>query len=200
MSKAKAYIVQEIFYSIQGEGAHAGRAAVFVRFAGCNLRCRKETHGFDCDTQFSNGKPYTRERLIEEAKCAGGACRFVVLTGGEPALQVDQELVDELHAAGFEVAIETNGTCTLPKGIDWVAISPKRGAVVVVTSASEVKHVLRAGDRLPEPACVSRLLFLSPAADGATIDREALAWCVNLVKENPQWRLSMQQHKIWNIP
>lgn len=195
----KRFMVKEIFHSIQGEGVRAGTAAVFVRFAGCNLACNVAEHGFDCDTDFVGGTSYTIGELLDEVRhlAAGG---WIILTGGEPALQLDQSLVDVLHAAGYRLAIETNGTRTLPRGLDWVCVSPKPGASVSpYIEADEVKYVLGAGQE-PGPQ-VSRIehRLVSPAFKGDEADPDAVAWCVEWVLAHPEWRLSYQLHKALGV-
>lgn len=187
-------MVKEIFLSIQGEGVRAGTAAVFVRFAGCNLTCNEAEHGFDCDTDFKGGEPFSLGLLVDAIRGMGGP-GWIIFTGGEPALQLDQPLVDVLHALGWKLAIETNGTKPLPKNLDWVCCSPKPGAKVVLRSADEVKCVVGTGQD-PDPRCVSGEYWLvSPAFKGDELDPDAVDWCVRWVKEHPRWRLSLQTHK-----
>lgn len=211
----KHYVVNEVFYSLQGEGVRAGTANVFVRFAGCNLRCRAEEGdyspgGFDCDTEFASGRKVTAEELadwMDEEQRAGapergvGRERWCVLTGGEPGLQIDVELLEMLREKrGWRVAVETNGSVELPAGLDWVCVSPKVAEHAVrQLRADEIKYVRGHGQPLPRPRCEARHLLISPAFLGAEADPRALAWCVKLVKENPEWRLSTQQHKTWNL-
>src|SRR6185295_6932570 len=116
------YRVNEIFYSLQGEGVRAGTPNLFLRFSRCNLECRVETHGFDCDTEFESGRWMTLEEIAAELRQLSPDCDWVILTGGEPALQTDAELIDGLHAAGFKLAIETNGSLELLPGIDWITV------------------------------------------------------------------------------
>src|SRR3954462_11354141 len=119
------YLVNEIFYSLQGEGVRAGTPNLFLRLAKCNLACKVETHGFDCDTEFESGRWSARAEILAEFPQLSSACDWVILTGGEPALQVDRELVDALHEAGYKLAIENNGSLELNRGIDWITVSPK---------------------------------------------------------------------------
>jgi len=196
----KRYIVKEIFYSLQGEGMRAGEASVFVRFAGCNLNCRKETHGFDCDTDFKGGVKLTAEGVLEAIKNVNEHCRWIVLTGGEPAVQLDSALVSVLKAAGYSLAIETNGTKALPEGLDWISVSPKPGTCLEQTRAMEVKYVLRAGDLLPTRSEIKAAYYLlSPAFEGNTLPQDNLRHCINLCLGNPKWILSVQLHKLIGV-
>lgn len=206
------YAVKEIFYTLQGEGANAGRAAVFCRFAGCNLWSGREQDRADaecqfCDTDFigtagaGGGRFATAAELAESCRAtAGDAPGLIVLTGGEPMLQVDLALIDALHAAGFTIAIETNGTLPVPTAIDWICVSPKAGTEVKQRSGQELKLVYpQAG---LDPAALAdwsfQHYFLQPM-DGpelAANTAQAVAYC----KANPSWRLSVQTHKVLGIP
>ena len=227
-SKApKTYTVNEIFYSLQGEGMRAGTANVFVRFSGCNMRCRKEAAddspgGFDCDTEFVSGRRMTLEEIHTaalNAMCDAGADPRVpgvgwqVLTGGEPGLQVDRAYCEYMHTVGWKLAIETNGSIELPHGkgrtakdtvtayaLDWITVSPKVAEHAVrQLVAHEVKYVRGAGQGIPKPTCKAQYQLISPAFNGMEIDERALAWCIDLAKQNPDWRLSVQAHKAWRI-
>jgi len=202
----KRYHVNEVFYSVQGEGMRAGTANVFVRFAYCNLECRvepgpKSPGGFDCDTEFASGRALTLDELDEwvcEELLAGGATEpdWIIFTGGEPGLQVTDELVDYFHDLGWKLAIETNGSVVIPEGLDWVTVSPKVAEHAIrQKTADEVKYVRGYGQAVPESVVVADHYLLSPAFDGMDLDTRALDWCLRLVKENPTWRLSLQQHK-----
>ncbi|MEZ4404645.1 MAG: 7-carboxy-7-deazaguanine synthase [Kofleriaceae bacterium] len=213
------YAVKELFLTLQGEGAHAGRAAVFVRFTGCNLWSgRAEDRGRGaggcaawCDTDFvgtdgSGGGKFVDAASLADAAAAAWGARgpgaYVVCTGGEPLLQLDGPLVDALHARGFTVAVETNGTQPIPPGVDWVCVSPKAGAALVVDRGDELKLVYpQRGDDVA-PARLGRLAFqhyfLQPL-DGP--DREAaVAACVAYCRDHPPWRVSLQTHKLLRIP
>jgi 7-carboxy-7-deazaguanine synthase len=204
-----AYSVKEIFYSIQGEGANAGRPAVFCRFAGCNLWSghdedrRSATCQF-CDTAFvgidgeGGGRFDTAHQLaatVDSFWPAGGARKFVVLTGGEPMLQVDDRLIAALHGLAFEIALETNGTLPVPRTIDWVCVSPKADAGLVVTSGNELKLVFpqKGGDPSRYENLAFEQFFLQPMDSDAREEntRRAVDYCL----ANPRWRLSLQTHK-----
>jgi organic radical activating enzyme len=203
---SKQYFINEIFCSPQGEGVRTGTLNVFVRFAGCNLRCNGEEVDQGvfqpvCDTQFSGGRPLSLDELLKAMETVGGKCRATILTGGEPSLQIDADLINALRAAGWYVAIETNGTRPLPPGIDWVCVSPKTAEHTLrVTEADEVKYVIHRGQALPKPAVAAEYYLISPAfAPEGFIVWEDLEWCLKLLKENPQWRLSVQMHKLLSL-
>jgi 7-carboxy-7-deazaguanine synthase (Cx14CxxC type) len=211
-----SYAVKEIFYTLQGEGGQAGRAAVFCRFAGCNLWSGREADRAMaicrfCDTEFvgvngaGGGKFDSAEDLaaaVEEKwpldETQGK--RFVVCTGGEPLLQMDSTLIDAFHAHGFEIAVETNGTIAAPAGLDWVCVSPKAGAVLVQQTGQELKLVFPQEGFDPEQfsSLNFRHFFLQPM-DGpsrAANTELVVAYCM----KHPRWRLSLQTHKILGIP
>jgi 7-carboxy-7-deazaguanine synthase len=210
------YVVKEIYYTLQGEGAQAGRPAVFCRFAGCNLWSGREADRADavcdfCDTDFvgtdgpGGGRFADADRLAQACRDAwrgnSGTPPFVVLTGGEPMLQVDGPLIDTLHLAGFEVAIETNGTLPVLPSIDWICVSPKTGAPLRQRSGDELKLVYPQDALWPEE--VQALDFthflLQPMDDGAkTLAnlRAATDYCL----AHPKWRLSLQTHKLLGLP
>ena len=201
------YTVHEIFLTAQGEGANLGRTAVFIRFAGCNLWSGREEDRADavcrfCDTEFRGGTRYGREALVEAAAAlwpAGAPGRFCVLTGGEPLLQVDAPLLDALRAAGFTIAVETNGTQPLPGPIDWVCVSPKAGAPLALEAADELKlvHPQAGMDPAGFRAFPARHRWLSPMDGPAAAANTAAAadYCLR----NPEWRLNIQAHKAWGI-
>ena len=196
----KKYRINEIFYSVQGEGVRAGCPSLFLRFSKCNLLCTVASHGFDCDTEFESGEDMTAGEIVAALGDLSGDCRWVVLTGGEPGLQVDDELVDALHRAGYRLAIETNGTVALPSGLDWVTVSPKVPEEALrQRQADEVKYVRAAGQEIPETVVRADHYLISPAFDGDVLQPETLAWCLELVRRNPGWRLSVQQHKGWGV-
>jgi 7-carboxy-7-deazaguanine synthase (Cx14CxxC type) len=212
-----AYSVKEIFYTLQGEGAHAGRPAVFCRFAGCNLWSGREEDRASavcrfCDTDFvgtdgeGGGKFRSAEALADAVaarwppKASPGGRRFVVCTGGEPLLQIDAALIDALHARGFAIAVETNGTVLPPPGLDWICVSPKAGAPLKLTSGHELKLVIPQEGLSPEAfECLEFERFSVQPMDGPERERNtrlAVAYCL----ENPRWHLSLQTHKMIGIP
>lgn len=192
------YRVNEIFYSLQGEGHWAGTPAVFLRLGGCNLRCNF------CDTDFSQTTEMTAYDICAAVAQAGGDCRTIVITGGEPSLQLDDELIEALHASHYYICIETNGTHQLPDGIDWVTCSPKaafcNGAQPVLTHCNEVKVIF---DGVHEPSACglsADFCYLQPCDTGdAEQNRRITAQCVEYCKSHPTWRLSLQQHKLLDI-
>src|SRR6185295_857457 len=150
-----------------------------------------------CDTEFESGRWMTEGEIVAALRAESTTCEWVILTGGEPALQVDPPLLDALHAEGYRLAIETNGTFELPPGLDWITVSPKVAEDALrQRRADEVKYVRAAGQPLPETVVQADHYLISPAFDGDRLDPESVAWCIRLVSENPRWRLSMQQHKI----
>ena len=212
------YAVKEMFYTLQGEGAQAGRAAVFCRFTGCNLWSGREQDRAAavcnfCDTDFvgvdgqGGGKFSTAEKLaasiaskwprLEGLGVPGKP--YVVCTGGEPLLQLDKPLIDALHALGFEIAVETNGTQAAPDGLDWICVSPKADSDIVLTTGHELKLVFPQSLARPErfAALDFQHFFLQPMDSVLKADhtRAAVAYCL----ANPQWRLSVQMHKIIGI-
>jgi 7-carboxy-7-deazaguanine synthase len=231
------YAVKEIFYTLQGEGAQTGRAAVFCRFAGCNLWSGREADRTTaicqfCDTDFADtngpggGKfssaaelaaavaekwlPSRKEKANAGSSTAVAAAasnqddkrekRFVVCTGGEPLLQLDAALVDALHSFGFEIAVETNGTVAAPAGLDWICVSPKDGAALVQLTGDELKLVYPQPGAEPERfASLAFRHFFLQAMDGPQRDantQAALRYCL----DHPQWRMSLQTHKLLGIP
>lgn len=200
MSLTKRYKVNEIFYSLQGEGVRAGTANIFVRFSGCNLECRRETEGFDCDTEFTSGVFMTKEDIINRARQLSPNTSWIIMTGGEPTLQVDDALVRYFRNEGYHLAIETNGTREVHPDIEWICVSPKTAEHTLrQKSANEVKYVRRYGQGIPQTSVKADHYLLSPAFDSEVLPQENLNWCIQLCKEHPQWRLSVQNHKIWKV-
>lgn len=210
-----SYSVKEIFYTLQGEGYHAGRAAVFCRFSGCNLWTGREADRADavcqfCDTDFvgvgPDGGRFATAPALAKAVAAcwpathqSGSRRFVVCTGGEPLLQLDDALVEAFHDEGFEVAIETNGTRVPPVGVDWVCVSPKVGADLVLSNGNELKLVYpqEGGDPGRFEALEFDHFFLQPM-DGPNLVENVRA-TIQFCLAHPRWRLSLQTHKLVGI-
>jgi len=215
----QTYQVNEIFYTLQGEGRYSGRPAVFLRFSGCNLTCSMETHGFDCDTEFASGRKMTAAEIVEEmksvlpegVKITSSDPMLLVVTGGEPLLQFKGEILKELDdRLEWFIAIETNGTLKLTEEqasvISYATCSPKVAEHAVKFEfglhEGELRYVRSKGQGIPRPSMetgyrVNR--YISPAFLGDQPDPEAVAWCIELVKENPTWNLSLQTHKLINI-
>jgi 7-carboxy-7-deazaguanine synthase (Cx14CxxC type) len=211
----KVYSVKEAYYTLQGEGFHTGRPAVFLRFAGCNLWSGREQHRLEaickfCDTDFvgtdgpGGGKFESPQDLAAhvDSLWPGGDNKYVVCTGGEPLLQLDTELIDAFHASGIEVAIESNGTIAAPAGIDWICISPKANAPVLQRSGHELKLVYPQAEPETAPEKFEQMEFehfsLQPLQDENWEEntQAAIQYCL----DNPCWRLSLQTHKYLGIP
>lgn len=213
----KTYMVNETFYALQGEGMRAGVPSVFIRFSGCDLACDMEPSdkspgGWRCDTEFVSGRRMTAEEILTEALQLVGEDGLqlrsswwnlisVIFTGGEPALQLTPGLVEQFNGAGFYTCIETNGAHDVSGlGLDWISCSPKVAEHAVrCMRASELRYVRGHGQGIPRPVCEAEHYLISPAFDGQSMDRRAVAWCVDLVKANPKWRLSLQTHKFLGI-
>ena len=196
------YRVNEIFYSIQGEGRRAGTPMVFVRFSDCNLRCTWKNAGFDCDTEFVSGREMTLTEIEEFAAILNDKKGWMLLTGGEPGLQLDKPFVEFMKTRGWLLAIETNGTVKLPDDLDWICVSPKSAEHTLRQRvANELKYVRHYGMNVPEPTVTADYYLISPAfqSDGS-IRSEDLEWCVDLVKKNPErWSLAIQYHKYLKV-
>lgn len=203
----KKYMINEIFLSLQGEGINAGRAAVFVRFSGCNLKCPF------CDTDFKKYDSLETDEIVEriyEACDENPLPKLCVFTGGEPTLQLDDALVDAIHGLGMEVAMETNGTGKVPDGVDFVTVSPKspfvggKASEVVLEHASEVKVVMTEQISVEEirafEAIKAHYYFIQPCDTGFIgPNKRIMHRCVEFVENHPNWRLSLQQQKILNV-
>jgi 7-carboxy-7-deazaguanine synthase (Cx14CxxC type) len=210
MRKGK-YLIKEIFYSIQGEGFHSGKPAIFIRFSGCNLWSGKEIDRRKaickfCDTDFvgtdgENGGEYTSEELVDKLNSLTSeyGCKFVILTGGEPLLQVNSKLIDSFHENGYYIALESNGTFSVPQNIDWITISPKKDAKLVQKNGDELKIVLP--QKQLNPKDYLRLdfkhFYLQPKEEKLANNNlnEVLDYCLR----NPKWKISIQLHKILGI-
>ena len=190
--------VTEIFYSLQGEGARAGEPSIFIRLAGCDLTC-----GF-CDTEFESGKELTKEELLAELGKYSQECFWIVWTGGEPTLQLTDEIVAYFKFQGYKQAVETNGNHPVPAGLDWVAVSPKVAEHVLAKNfpdgVDELRYARHVGQlAVPEPKIKAKQYFLSPIFSGNKLNEDNLRHCVNLCLQNPKWRLSVQLHKLLRL-
>lgn len=209
------YSIKEIFYTLQGEGAHAGRPAVFCRFSGCNLWTGREADRLNsvcqfCDTDFvgtdgeRGGKFKEADLLAAEIDslwpASYPASKYVVFTGGEPLLQLDRPLIDAMHARGFTIAIETNGTLPVPEGVDWICVSPKMGSTLVVRQGSEIKVVI---PQLEQDLAAYEALDFEhhyvQAMDGP-LAAQNIRLAIETCRANPKWKLSLQTHKLLQIP
>jgi 7-carboxy-7-deazaguanine synthase len=209
------YSIKEIFYTLQGEGAQAGRPAVFCRFSGCNLWSGRESDRANaickfCDTDFvgtdgERGGKFTDSETLARTinslwPTTYAASKYVVFTGGEPLLQLDAALIDSMHAHGFEIAIETNGTLPVPAGVDWVCVSPKVGSELVVRKGSELKVVIpQIGQSLRDYEALEFRHFFVQPMDGPNAEQNTRL-AIDVCKRNPKWRLSLQTHKLLQIP
>ncbi|HCN90887.1 MAG TPA: 7-carboxy-7-deazaguanine synthase [Oxalobacteraceae bacterium] len=209
------YSIKEIFYTLQGEGAQAGRPAVFCRFSGCNLWSGRESDRATavckfCDTDFVGTDGELGGKFSESASLAETinglwpasyqASKYVVFTGGEPLLQLDAGLIDSMHACGFEIAIETNGTLPVPKGVDWICVSPKVGSELVVRCGSELKVVIpQQGQALEDYQVLAFDHFFVQPMDGPALEQNTRL-AIDVCKRNPKWKLSLQTHKLLQIP
>lgn len=200
----KSYRVNDIFYSLQGEGHNTGRAAVFVRFSGCNLHCPF------CDTDFSHFETLTAPEIIRRMQALtpqGEDSPIVVLTGGEPTLQVDSDLLDAIHAAGFPfIAMESNGTKEPPAGLDWLTVSPKemvrptQKSKVRVRQCNELKVLFNGTDEPDDLGIQATYYYLQPLDTGNEAEnRRMVDGCIEYIKAHPRWRLSLQTHKLIGI-
>lgn len=189
--------VNEIFYSIQGEGARAGEPSIFVRLSGCDLKCSF------CDTEFVSGKELTLEQLADELK-AYDRCKWIVWTGGEPMLQLNDHIISYFHMLGYKQACESNGNHPIPTGIDWKVVSPKVAEHVLKRNfpqgVDELRYVRHAGHQsVPEPSVEAKHYYLSPIFNGNTPDVANVKHCMELCLQNPRWKLSLQLHKLLGV-
>lgn len=195
--------ISEVFYSLQGEGARAGEASIFIRLQGCKTKHACAASGIVCDTEFESGRPYTIEQLHAEIK--DFPCTWIVWTGGEPLDQLTTDHVKYFKHKGYRQCIETSGLRPLPEGmyLDHIVVSPKVAEHIVAknfpSGVHELRYVRHAGQSVPQPSIEAMYRYISPHSDGFTINKENLKHCINLCKMHPEWRLSVQQHKIWSI-
>jgi 7-carboxy-7-deazaguanine synthase len=195
--------VSEIFYSLQGEGRRAGEPSVFVRLSGCSAKYACYGKGIRCDTNFEGGRQMELAEIVTWCNQNAPNCDWIVWTGGEPADQLKAAHVQFFRDANLRQAIETSGLHPVPEGLDWISVSPKVAEHVVKKNfpngVTELRYVMHNGMALPEPAVKAEYYFLSPHSDGYWINSENLRYCIELCQRNPQWALSVQQHKLWGV-
>jgi 7-carboxy-7-deazaguanine synthase len=193
--------ISEIFYSLQGEGARAGTPTIFIRLQGCKAKFACAAMGIKCDTEFESGKEYSLEQLFNFIK--DYPSKEITWTGGEPTDQLTSEIISYFAQKGYFQAIETSGLNPIPNGIDFVCISPKVAEHIIKKNfpngCHELRYVRHKGQSIPQPAISAIHYWISPHSDGFTINKENLEHCINLCLENPTWKLSVQNHKLWNI-
>lgn len=188
--------VNEIFYSLQGEGGRTGQASIFIRFAKCNLACSF------CDTDFERGVKMSLEEVLKEIEQYN--CKWIIWTGGEPALQLNDKIVAFFKERGYLQAIETNGTKRIPSGIDYITCSPKQNFEIVrelIPEVDELRFPIQKGDPLPDISILPKTnrYLLSPIFDNDKVIQENVDYCISLIKDNPVWALSLQTHKLIGI-
>lgn len=195
--------VSEIFYSLQGEGARTGVPTIFIRLQGCKAKNACYAAGIRCDTEFESGKEYSEEQLLKWCKANAPKCKEITWTGGEPLDQLTEEIVQHFKDAGFYQTVETSGLHPCPSNVDFVCVSPKVAEHVVKKNfpngVTELRYVRHKGQSIPEPQTKAQHYWLSPHSDGYTINGENVKHCIALCLEHPKWKLSIQDHKLWNI-
>lgn len=195
--------VSEIFYSLQGEGARIGTPTVFIRLQGCKAKNACLASGIKCDTEFESGKEISLEEIISWMEENAKGCKEITWTGGEPLDQLTEEIIAYFKSKSYFQAIETSGLHPAPNGLDFICVSPKVAEHVIKKNfpkgVSELRYVRHKGQSIPEPSITAEHYWLSPHSDGFTINSENMKHCINLCIENPKWKLSLQNHKIWNI-
>lgn len=195
--------VSEIFYSLQGEGARAGTPTIFIRLQGCSAKHACFASGVMCDTEFESGKAYKLADILEWAQKNAPGCKEITWTGGEPLDQLTEEVVAFFGKNGFFQAVETSGLKPAPAGLDFICVSPKVAEHVVKKNfpggVDELRYVRHKGQEIPQPGITAKHYWISPHSDGFAINSENLQHCISLALANPQWKLSIQQHKQWNI-
>lgn len=195
--------VSEIFYSLQGEGARIGTPTIFIRLTGCKAKFACFKAGIKCDTEFESGKEYTIQEILDWLNQNAPQCREITWTGGEPTDQLTEEIVQFFAQEGYYQAIETSGLNPVPKGIDFICISPKVAEHVIQKNfpngVDELRYVRHKGQEIPNPSIKAKHYWISPHSDGFDINSENLKHCIQLCIENGTWKMSLQNHKLWNI-
>lgn len=195
--------ISEIFYSLQGEGARVGAPSLFVRFSGCSAKHACYASGVVCDTEFESGKEYSKEQVYDFINRLSSSCTSIIWTGGEPADQLTEEIINYFAIKGYYQCVETSGVKPLPPGLSYVAISPKVAEHVLKknfsTSVDELRYVRHIGQDIPQPSLKASYYYLSPHFNGDKVDPVNVLHVIELCKRNPLWRLSIQTHKLLNI-
>jgi organic radical activating enzyme len=195
--------VSEIFYSLQGEGARVGTPTVFIRLKGCKVKNACFAAGIKCDTEFESGKEMTLSEIHEWLVMNADPCKEITWTGGEPTDQLTDEIVAHFKALGYFQAIETSGLNEVPTGIDFICVSPKVAEHVIKKNfpngVDELRYVRHKGQAIPEPSITAKHYWISPHSDGFNINAENLKHCVDLCLQSGKWKMSIQNHKVWNV-
>lgn len=195
--------VSEIFYSLQGEGLRVGTPTVFIRLQGCKAKNACFAMGIKCDTEFESGKEMLLTEIESWIEKYGNTCKEITWTGGEPLDQLTEEIINYFNEKEFYQAVETSGLHPAPNGLDFICVSPKVAEHVIKKNfpngVTELRYVRHKGQSVPEPSISALHYWISPHSDGFTINTENLKHCINLCIENPKWKLSIQNHKVWNI-
>ena len=195
--------VSEIFYSLQGEGARAGTPTIFIRLQGCKTKFACASSGIVCDTEFESGKEMSLEEIFNWCEQNADDCNEITWTGGEPTDQLTDEVIAYFKNGMFYQAIETSGLNPVPNGLDFVCVSPKVAEHIVKKNfpdgVTELRYVRHKGQDVPQPSIEAKHYWLSPHSDGWEINTDNLRHCIDLCKQNPKWKLSIQQHKLWKV-
>jgi 7-carboxy-7-deazaguanine synthase len=199
----KTIKISEIFYSLQGEGARIGTPTIFIRLQGCSAKNSCFKSGIVCDTEFESGKEMSIDEVYQWLQNNASQCKEITWTGGEPLDQLTDEIVDYFKQKGYFQAIETSGIRKPVDGLDFICLSPKVAEHIIAKNfpngVSELRYVRHKGQEIPQPSIKAKHYWISPHSDGFTINSENLKHCINLCIENGIWKLSLQNHKIWNI-
>lgn len=193
--------VSEIFYSLQGEGARSGTPTIFIRLSGCKAKHACYNLGIRCDTEFESGEEMDLDEILQWCGITG--CKEITWTGGEPLDQLNEETISYFKKNGYFQAIETSGLHSCPNGIDFVCVSPKVAEHVIEKNfpngVNELRYLRHKGQSIPNPSIKAQHYWISPHSDGWEINSDNLKHCIQLCKDFPKWKLSIQQHKLWNI-
>jgi len=195
--------ISEIFYSLQGEGARAGTPTFFIRLQGCKAQHACYASGIKCDTEFESGSKKSLEHLLNWMQTESKDCKEITWTGGEPLDQLTSEIINYFKENGYYQCLETSGLHSCPDGMDFICVSPKVAEHVVLKNfpkgVTELRYVRHKGQDIPQPKIIAKHYWISPHSDGFTINNENVKHCIDLCLINPKWKLSIQQHKQWNI-